>query len=311
MTVDKVRTNRVVSLFHWVASFAIVLIAFVLAPIGAHAASSASLHLQVNDEKGTAIPGALVESTFQGKALSTASTDDKGSVTIIPQTAGQVDLTISKSGFVTSQTSINVPSASTPTQVDVVLTQSSLSKQQIEVTATGSEATTETSSRASTIAPAQAKQTPTKPATLIDALPLVPGVTRATDGSVQIAGYGQTHSALLVNSVNVTDPATGDFGLSVPIDSVETISVSEMPYLAQYGKFTAGVVAADTRRGGEKWDYSLNDPLPDFRIRSGHLVGVRDTSWKAENTCSTSVRSARFLIHQMKPSRKHSIPLRS
>ena len=51
-----------------------------------------------------------------------------------------------------------------------------------------------------------------------------------------------------------------------------------MPYLAQYGKFTAGVVSAETRRGGDKWDYSLNDPFPDFRIRSGHLEGVVDAA---------------------------------
>src|SRR5665647_2504057 len=36
--------------------------------------------------------------------------------------------------------------------------------------------------------------------------------------------------------------------------------------------------SAETRRGGDKWDYSLNDPFPDFRIRSGHLEGVVDAS---------------------------------
>src|SRR6266852_2344751 len=51
-----------------------------------------------------------------------------------------------------------------------------------------------------------------------------------------------------------------------------------MPYLAQYGRFMAGVVAAETRRGGDKWSFSLNDPLPEFRIRSGHLAGLRDMS---------------------------------
>ena len=80
--------------------------------------------------------------------------------------------------------------------------------------------------------------------------------TRASDGALQLQertaqticslptiarGFGEDHSALLVNSVDVTDPATGGFGLSVPIDSVQTIEVSEMPYLAEYGRFTAGV----------------------------------------------------------------------
>ena len=136
----------------------------------------------------------------------------------------------------------------------------------------------ETTSKPVTLGPTKAKNTPLRPATLTDALPLVPGVVRAPDGTLNIAGLGKNHSALLVNSVDVTDPATGNFGISVPIDSVETIQVSEMPYLAQYGRFTAGVVAADTRRGGNEWNYSLNDPLPDFFIRSGHLMGVRDAA---------------------------------
>jgi hypothetical protein len=146
----------------------------------------------------------------------------------------------------------------------------------VEVKGEASNPITETSSDPATVAPEKAKDTPLRPATLVDALPLIPGIVRAPDGSVRIAGFGEDHSALLVNSVDVTDPATGGFGLSVPIDSVQTIEVSEMPYLAEYGRFTAGVVAANTRRGGEKWDYSLNEPFPDFFIRSGHLDGVRD-----------------------------------
>ncbi|HSQ19629.1 MAG TPA: hypothetical protein VLR92_04565, partial [Blastocatellia bacterium] len=72
--------------------------------------------------------------------------------------------------------------------------------------------------------------------------------------------------------------ATGQFGVTVPVDSVETIEVFKTPYLAQYGRFTAGVVSVETRRGGEKWNLELNDPLPEFRIRSGHLRGLREAS---------------------------------
>ena len=168
--------------------------------------------------------------------------------------------------------------ASPNIDIDVVLSAVPLSQQSVEVKGEAPNPITESSSAPATLAPAQAKDTPLRPATLVDALPLIPGIVRGPDGSVRIAGFGEDHSALLINSVDVTDPATGGFGLSVPVDSVRTIEVSEMPYLAEYGRFTAGVVAADTRRGGEKWDYSLNDPFPDFFIRSGHLDGVRDAA---------------------------------
>jgi hypothetical protein len=34
----------------------------------------------------------------------------------------------------------------------------------------------------------------------------------------------------------------------------------------------------ETRRGPEKWHFELNDPLPEFRFRSGHLRGLRNAS---------------------------------
>src|SRR5205085_7015282 len=98
------------------------------------------------------------------------------------------------------------------------------------------------------------------------------------EGEIKISGQGEHRSALIVNSADVTDPATGQFGATVPVDSVETISVFKTPYLAQYGRFTAGVVSVETRRGGDKWDFEINDPLPEFRIWSGQLRGVREAS---------------------------------
>jgi hypothetical protein len=86
------------------------------------------------------------------------------------------------------------------------------------------------------------------------------------------------HSALVINSVDTVDPATGRFGLSVPIDVVDSLHVLTTPYLAQYGRFTAGVVTAETKPGGSKWHYDLNDPLPEFRIRSGHLRGLKSAT---------------------------------
>jgi hypothetical protein len=237
-----------------------------------------SFRIVVNDASSKPVADAIVEISLNGNAVATAATASDGGATVSVPGSGKYQLTVSKSGFVTTQSELDATGTSASTQIEVTLPKSALSKQEIEVTATSSNPTTESASTPNTVTAEQAKVTPDKPATVIDALPLIPGVVRATDGTVQIAGYGETHSALLVNSVNVTDPATGDFGLSIPIDSVESISVSEMPYLAEYGKFTAGVVAAETRHGGEKWQWSLNDPLPDFKIRSSHLEGIRDAS---------------------------------
>ncbi len=124
--------------------------------------------------------------------------------------------------------------------------------------------------------PSEVRTLPTNPATVGETLPLVPGVVRNAQGELIIDGSGEQRSSLVVNQSDQTDPATGQFGQTVPIDSIDTVNVLNTPFLAQYGRFTQSVVAIETKRGGEKWHADLNDPFPDFRVRSWHLVGIRN-----------------------------------
>jgi hypothetical protein len=251
---------------------------------GAARASGAASHptsliFTVTDDKGKPAGQATIAVLSGKKVLASAETDSAGKGSLTVSGSGSYQLRISKAGFITSESTLQLETEVTTQEVDVVLTEASAIQQNVEVQATAVNPVTEDNqSIQETLNPEQAKQSVGKPATLKDTLPLIPGIVRGKDGTVRIAGYGESHSALLVNSVDVTDPATGAFGQSVPIDSVETISVSEMPYLAQYGRFTAGVVAAETRRGGNKWDFSLNDPMPEFRIRSWHLDGLKSAT---------------------------------
>jgi hypothetical protein len=263
----------------------LICMAIYTVPATSEAADSRTwaIHLSAIDEKKLPVPDATVELRVSNKLVGTSTTDATGKATIEVDVPGTYSLNIQKKGYLPADATIEVKEENPAAQgndidIDVVLNTVTLSKQSVEVNGEASNPLTEPSSSSTTLSPTNAKDTPLRPATLVDALPLIPGIVRGPDGSVRIAGFGEDHSALLVNSVDVTDPATGGFGLSVPIDSMRTIEVSEMPYLAEYGRFTAGVVAADTRRGGEKWDYSLNDPFPDFFIRSGHLDGVRDAA---------------------------------
>jgi hypothetical protein len=121
----------------------------------------------------------------------------------------------------------------------------------------------------------QIRSLPERVADVRNALPLIPGVVRTPEGRLQIAGSPEHRSTFLVNSVDVTDPATGSFGATVPIDVIETVQVYKSPFLAEYGRFSAAVVAVTTRRGGDQWHGEVNDPTPEFRIRSGHLRGIR------------------------------------
>jgi hypothetical protein len=124
----------------------------------------------------------------------------------------------------------------------------------------------------------QVKNLPDRPRTVSDALPLAPGIVRLPNGQLRLSGGGEHRSALLVNSATASDPATGQFGATVPIDSVRTMNVLSSPFLAEYGGFTAEVVSVETRKAGDKWTFELNDPLPEFRWRSWHMVGLRSST---------------------------------
>ena len=256
----------------------VLLIGLVSISLIAFAEDSTHIALTVLDEKGQPVASADAQIKSGDKVLAKGTTDSAGKVVITIDHPGPYTLIVQKKGYLANQSPLNLNAEQASEELDLVLTQAGLSEQKVEVQATASSPVAEASASTSTLNTKQAAQTASKPATLSESLPLVPGVIRGPNGTIQIAGAGENHSALLVNSVDVTDPATGAFGLSIPIDTVETLSVAEMPYLAQYGRFTAGVVSAETRRGGDKWDFSLNDPFPDFRIRSAHLQGVRDAS---------------------------------
>jgi hypothetical protein len=230
--------------------------------------------VSIADAQGAALPNVGVYLMRDGKLLSQmrTGTDGRASVRVIK---GLLTVSIHQTGYISVAQVVDTRSAS---ELDIKLVPIPQAQETVNVRATNEDITEQTSSPSASIKPQEANESPLRPLTLTDALPLVPGVVLAPDGQTQIAGAGEMHSALVVDSVDAVDPATGRFGLSVPIDVVDSLHVLTSPYLAQYGRFTAGVVTAETKPGGNKWHYDLNDPLPEFRIRSGHLVGLKSAT---------------------------------
>ena len=105
-------------------------------------------------------------------------------------------------------------------------------------------------------------------------LPLLPGVVRTPRGRLSVKGGLGTQTSLRVNSVNVTDPVTGEFGTTLPDDAVDTITLLPNPYAAEYGGFSAGVAEVETRRGTDDWQWAITNFFPSFRFRDSTLRGI-------------------------------------
>ena len=111
--------------------------------------------------------------------------------------------------------------------------------------------------------------------TFESALPLVPGVVRGPDGLINLKGARNTQSGALVNSANVTDPATGSPALSLPLDVVSSVQVISNPYDPEYGKLTGAVSNVETKTSNyEGYHFSIQNILPRPRERGGSIVGI-------------------------------------
>jgi hypothetical protein len=205
--------------------------------------------------------------------IASAETDVKGHAEFVDMKPGRYDVAAAGSGFEPALSANVEITQKAPRVLEIVLVPL-VHRESVEVTETATPVE-QGATTSNVLSAATAKELPGRPATVTDALPLLPGVIRKPDGGLQISGTGEHRSSLIVNSADVTDPATGQFGLTVPIDIVDTMNVFQTPFLPEYGRFSAGLVSVETRRGGEKWNWELNDPFPEFYIRSWHLRGLR------------------------------------
>jgi len=230
------------------------------------------IRVLVKDSQESPVYDAKVRVGSDSQEIATQMSPTTGVADFINVPCGSWTVRASKDGFDDASSLVAVTSEGT---VEIGLTLNpKTNKSSIDVTETPPPVE-QSSSQNYELKPAEVKALPTNPATVTDTLPLVPGVVRAPSGELKLDGSGEQRSSLVVNQSDVTDPATAKFGQTVPVDAIESVNVLNTPFLAQYGRFTQTVVAVETRRGGEKWHADLNDPFPDFRIRSYHMRGIR------------------------------------
>jgi len=200
--------------------------------------TSQSVRVVVQSTDGKPLAGVSVrvvnaeQSPSEVISISTAS-DGTATVQCPPAPVCTVDLMLA--GYLPALHTLDSSEIRQGTTFQIVLNRTMQREENVTVRAEESAPLLQPESNRADLQIESVKTTPLRPSTLIDTLPLVPGVSRTSDGRVIIECADESHSALLINSVNVTDPATGSFGLSVPVDSVEDVKVSISPFLARYG----------------------------------------------------------------------------
>ena len=153
----------------------------------------------------------------------------------------------------------------------------------VTVTATAADSAvqtvTEDSAQSTTISQSTVEAAPNRNERVESLLPLVPGVVRGPDGRINMKGARSTQAGWLVNSANVTDPATGEQAMSLPVDMVSSVQVISNPYDPEYGRFTGAVSSVETKPGNlDDYHFSIQNLFPRARVRDGDIVGLESVT---------------------------------
>lgn len=224
------------------------------------------------------LPGVTIVVTGDaGGVAATLQSDERGSFTILGLPPGTFTITASLPGFDdVSKAGIRL-AAGAQVRLDVDLPIPGVKESVVVSTRRPTDLPLEIPKTGTSVEVVEGELADTAPLrgeTFEGLLPLLPGVVRGPDGRLNVKGGQATQTSVLVNSVNVTDPVTGNFGFTLPIDAVDTVTLFPNPYAAEYGRFTAGVSNVSTRRGTNRWEFTLNNFLPKLRYRDGDIRGI-------------------------------------
>jgi len=215
------------------------------------------------------LPGVLI--VLHGPITQEAESDAKGAFAVDRLPPGTYQIEATAPGLYAALTAEVRPGTSStiPVEMNVAAVTST-----VNVTASDGPVAEE-SAQQNTLSQSVVEKAPNQEEKVESLLPLVPGVVRGPDGRINMKGAQATQAGWLVNSANVTDPATGGQAINLPIDVVSSVQVISNPYDPEYGKFTGAVSSVETRTSNfDKFHFSIQNLVPRARDRNGSIVGI-------------------------------------
>ena len=276
---------------------ALALAAALLAGTRAIQADSPGLHGRVSDAAGTPLPGVVVTLLdISGAPVISGVTDQYGEYTLAAP-EGRYRLTAELPGFQIAERA-DVVVQSDLTTVDLSLMLASF-QDRITVSADATPP--------SLLGPPQPNAPMTVSRTVIDnamllnsryedVLTLMPTVVRGPDDRISVGGAPASTGSLVVNGFNETDPTSGQPGVVVPIEAVDSVDVHAGGYPADFGQATGGVTSIQTRSGANQFHTSIDSIFPRLLFENGSVHGV--AYWEPNVGVSGPIVKGRLFYEQ-------------
>lgn len=231
-----------------------------------------------SDQREESLPGVAVALTgipLNGTLIHVI-TDEEGAYLFGNLAAGNYSISINLQGFEAYEQNVTV---STGAQVDLLIELRPVAlNETVTVSAEADDMDKTESTVPGLVTTSTLRNAPLSGDRFQDALPLLPGVVRGPDGVLNIKGTRANQSGVLVSSLNMTDPVTGNSGVKLSIEAVESVQVSANPYTAEFGRFAGAVTSIETRGGTDEWNYTINNVVPRLRRREGAMRGIESAT---------------------------------
>jgi hypothetical protein len=222
------------------------------------------------DHTRSVVPGTKL--SLNGAQHFEAESDSEGTFVFADVPAGAYNITAEAPGLTSTQ-KIEVRSGSV-SQLEMEMKLQVVAESTM-VTASSDPVDAKESSGNNTIGESAVVHMPNRDEHFESLLPLVPGVVRGPNGQINMKGARASQNGSLVNSADVTDPATGATAVNIPIDVVSKVEVLATPYDPEYGKFTGAVSNVETRSGNfNKFRISAQNLIPRARRVDGSIMGI-------------------------------------
>ncbi|MGO9437940.1 MAG: carboxypeptidase regulatory-like domain-containing protein, partial [Terracidiphilus sp.] len=156
----------------------------------------------VDSGETSLLPGAKI--VLKGSTTMETETDARGGYSFSGVDSGAYTIEADFPGLHAEQSVAVTPGTDVKVALDMKIVEVNTS-----VTVTGNSTEAEVSTSSVTITEKIISDAPNANERFESLLPLVPGVVRGPDGRINMKGARSTQSGALVNSANVTDPASG------------------------------------------------------------------------------------------------------
>src|SRR5246127_990455 len=211
--------------------------------------------------------------TLDGPAHIEVQSDNEGEFAFITVPAGSYTITANTPGMAATQAV--VVTAGVVSQVQLQMKLEAVTESTTVTAGANSVDTKNEPSGTNTIGESAVQNMPNVDEHFQSLLPLIPGVVRGPNGLINMKGARASQNGSLVNSADVTDPATGTTAINIPIDVVSSVKVLSTPYDPEYGKFTGAVSDVETRSGDlNRFRMSAQNLLPRLRRVDGSIMGL-------------------------------------